>query len=109
MATVFWDRKGVLMVELMQQGTTITSWVYCETLKIWVYGHSEQKAWNADIWCSIPPRQCASTYSCLDSSTTGAFQLRVVWPPSLKLRSHSKWLPPVYLLEELVWITALQQ
>jgi hypothetical protein len=25
MATVFWDRKGVLMVELMQQGTTITS------------------------------------------------------------------------------------
>jgi hypothetical protein len=24
MATVFWDRKGVLMVEFMQQGTTIT-------------------------------------------------------------------------------------
>jgi hypothetical protein len=23
MATVFWDRKGVLMVEFMQQGTTI--------------------------------------------------------------------------------------
>jgi alpha-amylase/alpha-mannosidase (GH57 family) len=25
MATVFWDRKGVLMVEFMQQGTTIMS------------------------------------------------------------------------------------
>jgi hypothetical protein len=24
-ATVFWDSKGVLMVEVMQQGTTITS------------------------------------------------------------------------------------
>jgi hypothetical protein len=24
MTTVFWDRKGVLMVEFMQQGTTIT-------------------------------------------------------------------------------------
>jgi hypothetical protein len=24
MAAVFWDRKGVLMVEFMQQGTTIT-------------------------------------------------------------------------------------
>jgi hypothetical protein len=23
-ATVFWDRKGVLMVEFMQQGTAIT-------------------------------------------------------------------------------------
>jgi hypothetical protein len=32
MATVFWDRKGVLMVEFMQQGTTITSEVYCKTL-----------------------------------------------------------------------------
>jgi hypothetical protein len=33
MATVFWDRKGVLMVEFTQQGTTITSQVYCKTLK----------------------------------------------------------------------------
>jgi hypothetical protein len=32
-ATVFWDRKGALVVEFMQQGTTITSEVYCETLK----------------------------------------------------------------------------
>jgi hypothetical protein len=29
MATVFWDRK---VVEFMQQGTTITSEVYCKTL-----------------------------------------------------------------------------
>jgi histone-lysine N-methyltransferase SETMAR len=29
----FWDRKGVLMVEFMQEGTTITPEVYCETLK----------------------------------------------------------------------------
>jgi hypothetical protein len=33
MGAVFWDRKGVLMVEFMQQGTTVTSEVYCETLK----------------------------------------------------------------------------
>jgi hypothetical protein len=33
MATAFWDRKGVLMVEFMQQRTTIISEVYCETLK----------------------------------------------------------------------------
>jgi hypothetical protein len=32
-ATVFWDRKGMLMVEFTQQGTAITSEVYCETLK----------------------------------------------------------------------------
>jgi hypothetical protein len=29
MATVFWDRKRMVMVEFMQQGTTTTSEVYC--------------------------------------------------------------------------------
>jgi hypothetical protein len=33
MAAVFWDRKGVLMVEFMQEGTTVMSEVYCKTLK----------------------------------------------------------------------------
>ncbi|PNF26677.1 hypothetical protein B7P43_G04782 [Cryptotermes secundus] len=35
MATVFWDRNGVLMMEFIQQGTTISSQVllYCEKLK----------------------------------------------------------------------------
>jgi hypothetical protein len=43
LATVFWDMKGVLMVEFMQQGTTITSEVYYETLKeLRKAGHSEQ-------------------------------------------------------------------
>jgi hypothetical protein len=32
MATVFLERKGVLMVDFMQRGTTITSELYCETL-----------------------------------------------------------------------------
>jgi hypothetical protein len=32
-ATVFWDRKGVLLSEFMEPGTTITSETYCETLK----------------------------------------------------------------------------
>jgi hypothetical protein len=33
MAAVFWDRKGMLMVEFMQKGTTIMSEAYCVTLK----------------------------------------------------------------------------
>jgi hypothetical protein len=32
MATVFWYRTGGLMVEFMQQGTTIASQDYCEIL-----------------------------------------------------------------------------
>jgi histone-lysine N-methyltransferase SETMAR len=32
MATVFWGRKGVLLVKFMQEETTITSEMYCKTL-----------------------------------------------------------------------------
>jgi hypothetical protein len=60
MATVFWDRKGVLMVEFMQQGTTITSEVHCKALKkkkkkLRRADHSEENAWNGDTRCSAPP------------------------------------------------------
>jgi hypothetical protein len=57
-ATVLWDRKGVLIMEFMRQGATITSEVYYETLrKLRRASHSELKAWNADIQCtrSVPP------------------------------------------------------
>jgi hypothetical protein len=53
MADVFWDMKGMLMVEFMQKGTTITS--VLQNTKKTTWGHSEQKAWNADIRCSAPP------------------------------------------------------
>jgi Fe2+ transport system protein B len=33
MAAVFWDKKGMLMVQFMQQKTTVTAEVYCETLE----------------------------------------------------------------------------
>ncbi|KAJ4428268.1 E3 ubiquitin-protein ligase mib1, partial [Periplaneta americana] len=36
MATVFWDRKGVLLLDFMPKGTTINANRYCETLrKLW--------------------------------------------------------------------------
>jgi hypothetical protein len=54
-----------------------------------VQGHSEQMVWNADILCRAPPWQWMSAYSCLHSSTAGALQLGVVWPPSLQPWCHS--------------------
>ena len=33
MCTVFWDRKGVLLVDFLPQGSTINAGVYCDTLK----------------------------------------------------------------------------
>jgi hypothetical protein len=48
-----------------------------------------------------------SAYSSSHLSTAGAFQLGVVWPPSLQPWSHSEWIPSVYVHEELVGITTL--
>jgi hypothetical protein len=63
MATVFWDRKGVMTVEFMQQGITISSEVYCvRNSKKTAQGHSEQKARNTDIWCS-PTRALAEHFN----------------------------------------------
>jgi histone-lysine N-methyltransferase SETMAR len=33
MCTVFWDRKGILLVEFLPQGSTINASAYCDTLK----------------------------------------------------------------------------
>jgi len=33
MCTVFWDRKGVLLVHFLSQGSTINAGVYCDTLQ----------------------------------------------------------------------------
>jgi hypothetical protein len=77
MATVSWERKGVLIVEFIQQETTITSEVYCETIKTCV-GNLEEKSWNADIQCRAFPLPRASDCSCPHSSTARAFQFGVV-------------------------------
>ena len=33
MATVFWDSKGILLIDYLPRGTTITAEHYCEVLK----------------------------------------------------------------------------
>jgi hypothetical protein len=43
MATVLWGRKGLPLVEFAQQGTPITSKMYC------FQSTKKQKAWNSDI------------------------------------------------------------
>jgi hypothetical protein len=73
MAAVFWDRKGVLMVEFMQQGVTLTSEVYCKTLKLCRAIQNERRGMlTSGIVLSD------NAYSCLNLSTVGAFQLGVV-------------------------------
>jgi len=33
MASVFWDRKGIILIDFLPQKKTITGVLYCETLK----------------------------------------------------------------------------
>jgi hypothetical protein len=51
MAAVFWDRNGG--IHATRDHNNIRS--VLQNTKETVWGHSEQKAWNTDIWCSTPP------------------------------------------------------
>jgi hypothetical protein len=105
MATVFWDRKQVLMVEFMQQGTTLTNVrsVLRNTKKL-PRAIQNQRCWMLTSGVA-PFRYKARPHTA--ARTAGTFKLGVVWPPSLQPWPHSERLPPVYLPEELIGITAL--
>jgi hypothetical protein len=55
MAAVFWDRKGLLMVKFMQLRDHNNVRSILQSTKNTAYGHSEQKALNADMQCSTSP------------------------------------------------------
>jgi hypothetical protein len=81
MATSFWDRKFVMIVEFVQQGTIITSEVYCETLKerrgmltsnvLVVFLHENVRS------LALEHRWSISTGSCLTTLLKGLNSLRV--------------------------------
>lgn len=48
MASIFWERKGVILVDYMVCGTTINAQAYCETPSKIKKCHKEQKTGNAD-------------------------------------------------------------
>jgi hypothetical protein len=53
---LFLVREGGLVLEFMQQGTTVTSKVYYETLKkLSRVIQEKKKAWNADPRCNASP------------------------------------------------------
>jgi hypothetical protein len=68
LVAVFWDRKGMLMVGFMQQGTTITSDVYCETLR-----KLRRDLQTSQIRCSARPHTAAHTQTLLEHSNWELF------------------------------------
>jgi hypothetical protein len=101
MATVFWDRKGLLMVEFMQRGTTILSKVYCDTKKL--HRVIKNKRCGMLTYCIVLLHAYAHPYTTAHTlAVTNHFNRELCdYPPY-----SPKLLPPVYLPEELVLITS---
>jgi hypothetical protein len=89
MAAVFWDRKGVLMVEFMQHGATVISQVYCKTLKelLRAIQYKMCGMLTCDVLLSMTMHVCIqllpfkhcwsiSAGSCLTTLLTALFSLR---------------------------------
>jgi hypothetical protein len=108
MASVFLDRKGVLVMEFMQQRPTLMSDVYCKPLNKNSVGTFRKKGVDAGIHCSVP-RQHTPAYRCLYSNTARAFNWKLFYHSPNSPESHFEQLPSASLPEELVEITALQQ
>jgi hypothetical protein len=97
MATVLWSKKGVLRVEFMQHGSTMSE-VQCKTLKM--------------LCRSTQNKKCGPLTSSLvflhdNACLHKIADCRIVRSLSLQPWSHSEWLTSVYLSEELVVIIAL--
>jgi histone-lysine N-methyltransferase SETMAR len=111
MATVFWDRKELLKVGFMQQQTKITSEVYCETLKV-LCGAIQNKRLAMLIFGIVflhdkaHLHTAAHTWALVEHFNWELFD-HPPYSPDLALSNHH--LFTVYLPEELVGITALQQ
>nr|CAH7765296.1 unnamed protein product [Callosobruchus chinensis] len=63
MATVFWDRHGVLLVDFMPRGTTINAARYCETLEKLRRAIKNKRPGIAEQRSEISPRQRAPAHS----------------------------------------------
>jgi hypothetical protein len=73
---VFWDRKGVIRVEFVQQGTTISQ-VYCETLKkLRTAIQNESGMLTATVVLLHNNERSISTGSCLTTLLTVLILLR---------------------------------
>jgi histone-lysine N-methyltransferase SETMAR len=109
MATVFWDRKEVLMVECLQQETTITSQVYCETLtRLHKAIQNKRRGMLRSgvllLHENALPHTTARTRALLDH-----FNWELFDHPSYTPDLAPSDCVPVYLPEEQFDITAIQQ
>jgi hypothetical protein len=108
MAVFFWgggDRIELLVVEFMQQGTTITSKVYCETPKICVGPVIQNKMHGMLTYDVVLLRDDACPHT---AARTPALLQHFNWELFDHPPYSSELLPLVYLPEELVGITAFQ-
>jgi hypothetical protein len=98
------------MVVFMQQGPTITSEVYCETLKKKLYRAIQNKRHGMLTSGVVLLHDNARLYTApCTQALLKHFNWDVVSSPSLQPCFCSEQLPPVYLPEELVGKAARQQ
>ena len=88
MTPVFWDQKGLLLLEFMPQKTIITGQTYANTITT-VRDHQREKARKALSRRAAPSWQCASAHVCKISSCHSAMWVPTAKSPTLQSRPSS--------------------
>ena len=64
MASIFWDAKGVLLVDYLDKGHIITGAYFADLLRqLWEKNQTDS-AWKADKKTALPPGQCSAIKKC---------------------------------------------
>lgn len=58
MATVFQDKKGILLVKFCDHGITVTAILYWGTLRKTYKSYTKQKIWDSVQWDTVVRPQC---------------------------------------------------
>jgi len=113
---VFWDRKGILLTELMTPWTTITSEVYCETLNKLRRLIKKKTARDDHYRRRSPARQRTAPHRSSHKCCNQALQLGDFRPlflqsgpgakrlPSLHQEGRSGWLPSASTPTKSSWM-----
>ena len=91
MASVFWDRKGILLVDFMPLGATINAAAYCDNLT-----RLRRTIQRNIVRRRVPaPRQPAAQFRASHHCTSGKIEVGYIGPSAVQSELHARRFPLV--------------
>ena len=104
MATVFWDRKGILLIDFLQRGLTINVDIYCETVRKLRRTIQNKRRGMLSGGIVLLHENTRNHTTDRTASTVATISLGSFWPAALDPRSLTKRIPHIHASKEMACI-----